>query len=122
VADADRPRGGSGVEFYTRGVGAAELSRVAAPSGQTVATLSIGDRRFFVVDENPAPSNLSPRTLGGTSVRINRVVDDPDTWARRAIGAGATERFPVRGSVVRDASGPGRRSVWPSLARRPAAL
>lgn len=83
------------IDFYVRALGAAELSRLTSPSGQIVAEMSIDDLRFFVVDENPQASNLSPQSLGGTSVRISLIVDDPDAWARRAIDAGATELFPV---------------------------
>jgi PhnB protein len=58
--------------------------------------MSIGEDPFFVVDENPDAFNLSPETLGGTSVRISLIVDDSDASAARAIGAGATEVFAVR--------------------------
>jgi PhnB protein len=50
---------------------------------------------FYVVDENPDAFNLSPEALGGTSVRISLIVDDPDGATVQAIGAGATEVFPV---------------------------
>ena len=58
-------------------------------------------RRFFTnisgatTDENPDAFNVAPRSLGGTTVRINLLVDDPDDVAARAIAAGATEVFPV---------------------------
>ncbi|MBA2370268.1 MAG: hypothetical protein H0V71_01335 [Chloroflexi bacterium] len=51
--------------------------------------------RFFVVEEAPAALNLSPETLGGTSVRLSLIVDDPDAVAERAIAAGATEVLPI---------------------------
>ena len=57
--------------------------------------MSIDGNALLVVDENSAAFNVSPRALGGTSVRLNLVVDDPDAVARRAISAGATEVFPV---------------------------
>ena len=57
--------------------------------------MSIEGVPFFVVDENPPALNLSPESLGGTSVRINLMVDDPDACAAQAIAAGATEVFPV---------------------------
>ncbi len=83
------------VEFYRRAFGAAELSRITTPTGQIVAELAIDDQRFYLVDENPAAFNLSPATLGGTSVRISLIVGDPDAVAARAIAAGATEVFSV---------------------------
>ena len=83
------------IDFYTAGVGAREVSRQTTPTGQIVAQMSIGDSSFFVVDENPRAFNNSPHALGGTTVRLNLLVDDPDAWASRAIEAGATEVFPV---------------------------
>ncbi len=85
----------SAVDFYARAFGAAEVSRSTAPGGRIVAEMTIDGERFFVVDENAEAFNLSPRSLGGTSVRMNVVVDDPDAAARRAVAAGATELFPV---------------------------
>ena len=84
------------IDFYGRAFGATEVRpRVTAPSGQIVAELAIEAQRFFVVDENPAAFNLSPKTLNGTSVRLNLVVDDPDAVAERALAAGATVVFPI---------------------------
>ncbi|TMC72562.1 MAG: VOC family protein, partial [Chloroflexi bacterium] len=56
---------------------------------------SIAGSEFFAVDENPDAFNLSPATLGGTSVRMNLIVDDPDGVMRAAIAAGAKEVFPM---------------------------
>jgi PhnB protein len=83
------------VDFYAQAFGATEREWLATPSGQIVAEMSIGEDVFFVVDENPDAFNLSPETLGGTSVRISLIVDDPDASAARAIRAGATEVFAV---------------------------
>jgi PhnB protein len=83
------------IEFYKKAFGATERSRVTTPRGQIVAEMSIDGNDFLVVDENPEAFNLSPKTLGGTSVRVSLVVDDPDEWAARAIAAGAEEIFPV---------------------------
>jgi Uncharacterized protein conserved in bacteria len=57
--------------------------------------MSLDGLSFFVVDENPDAFNQSPEALGGTTVRINLIVDDPDSCAARAIAAGAVELFPV---------------------------
>jgi len=83
------------IEFYERAFGAQELRRETTPSGQIVAELEINGERFFVVDENPDAFNLSPSTLGGTSVRMNLVVTDADASSQRAVAAGATVIFPV---------------------------
>jgi uncharacterized glyoxalase superfamily protein PhnB len=57
--------------------------------------MSIDGLRFFVVDENPAAFNVSPKALGGTTVRVSLIVDDPDAVAERALAAGAREVFPI---------------------------
>ncbi len=85
----------SAVEFYTNAFGAAEVMRLTNPDGGIVAELAIGDARFLVVDEASETFNLSPQTLGGTSVRISLLVADPDAVASRAVAAGATVIFPV---------------------------
>ena len=83
------------LDFYGRAFGAIEQTRFETPSGQIVAEMTIGDESFFVVDENPDAFNLSPETLGGTSVRISLSVNDPDATAGQAIAEGAVEIFPV---------------------------
>jgi PhnB protein len=83
------------IDFYKRAFGALEISRLTTPGGLIVAELTIDGARFGVVDENPAAFNVSPRSLGGTSVRVSLIVDDPDVVTRRAIDAGATEVFPL---------------------------
>lgn len=57
--------------------------------------MEIDGQSFFVVDENPPALNLSPQALGGTTVRISLVVDDPDAATARALAAGASEVFPL---------------------------
>jgi PhnB protein len=83
------------IDFYRAAFDAVEEERFTAPSGHVVAELSIDGQRFFVVDEYPEAFNLSPESLGGTTVRINLIVDDPDAAAAQATAAGATEIFPV---------------------------
>jgi len=82
------------VDFYKRALGATELSRVENPSG-IVAEMAIDGAEFMVVDEVPEAFNLSPQTLGGTTVRINLLVADPDAVAEQAVAEGATEVFPI---------------------------
>lgn len=82
-------------EFYKKAFGAVERSRQSTPNGQFVIEMSIEGDAFYAVDENPAGFNLSPTTLGGTSVRMSLIVADPDAAADRAVAAGATIVFPV---------------------------
>jgi PhnB protein len=83
------------VEFYRAAFGAVEHARFEAPTGHVVAEMAIDGLRFYVVDENPEAFNLSPKSLDGTTVRINLIVDDPDAAAAQAVRAGATPIFPV---------------------------
>jgi PhnB protein len=89
-------RGGTkAVEFYEKAFGATEVLRHSAPGGAIVAEMAIDGARFFVTDESPVNQNFSPESLGGTSVRIDLLVADPDATQERAIRAGAREIFPV---------------------------
>ena len=81
--------------FYRQAFGAVERTSFTAPTGHVVVEMGLDELRFFVVDENPEALNLSPQSLGGTTVRMNLIVDDPDAAAARAIAEGATEVFPV---------------------------
>jgi PhnB protein len=83
------------IEFYRDAFDAVEQARFTAPTGHVVAEMAIDGLRFFLVDENPEAFNLSPTSLDGTTVRINLIVDDPDGTAAQAVGAGASEIFPV---------------------------
>lgn len=83
------------VAFYQRAFGAREIYRNTYPNGRIVAEMAIGAARFRVADEAPEACNLSPQTLNGTTVRINLLVADPDSVAKRAIESGATEVSPV---------------------------
>ena len=83
------------VEFYKKAFGAVEISRQSTPTGQFIIEMSIGGERFYAVDENPSAFNVSPATLGGTSVRMSLIVDDPDAVANQAVAAGGKVIFPV---------------------------
>jgi len=83
------------VEFYKKAFGATEHSRQSTPTGQFIIEMSIDGERFYAVDENPAAFTVSPATLGGTSVRLSLIVDDPDAVADRAVAAGGKVVFPV---------------------------
>jgi PhnB protein len=83
------------IDFYRNAFNAVEQARFTAPTGHVVAEATINGLPFFVVDENPQAFNLSPKSLDGTTVRINLIVDDPEATAAQAIAAGASEIFPV---------------------------
>ena len=65
------------IAFYHRAFGADEIYRNAYPDGKIVVEMAIEGARFRVADEAPESSNLSPKTLGGTTVRINLLSKTP---------------------------------------------
>jgi PhnB protein len=88
-------KGAKAVEFYKAAFGATEAFRMDDPSGSVVARLAVEGAEFWVADESPEHKNFSPETLGGGTVRIILVVDDPDTAFARAVAAGATAVYEV---------------------------
>jgi len=88
-------RGAQAVDFYKAAFGASELLRVQNDSGEVVARLSVGPAEFWVADESPEHFNFSPESLGGGTVRMVMIVDDPDAAFDRAVAAGATVVWPV---------------------------
>ena len=87
--------GARAVSFYKEAFGAVELYRVEDPGGSVVAQLSVSGADFWVADESPENLNFSPETLGGCSVRMLLIVEDPDALCRQAVAAGATQVTPV---------------------------
>jgi PhnB protein len=83
------------VAFYKAAFGAGELFRIDDESGAVVARLSVGAAEFWVADESPEHLNFSPESLGGGSVRMVMIVEDPDAAFERAVAAGATVVWPV---------------------------
>jgi PhnB protein len=90
-------RGREAVEFYKAALGAVEVYRVGGDehNPSVVSQMSVGDASFWVADESPEHGNFSPETVGGGTVRMLLMVDDPDAAVRRALEAGATEVYPV---------------------------
>jgi len=83
------------IAFYKDAFGAVELHRVDGADGTAVAQLAVSGAEFWVADETPAHLNFSPESLGGCSVRMLLVVEDPDAVCRRAIAGGAKQVVPV---------------------------
>ena len=83
------------IDFYKAAFGAVELYRTVSEEGAIVARLSIDESEFWIADEAPANLNFSPASLGGSTVRMVLVVDDPDEVFQRAVAAGAQGRWPV---------------------------
>jgi PhnB protein len=91
-------RGREAVEWYRLAFGAVEDYRVGGTEGNeaVVSQLSVGDAVFWVADESPAHGNFSPESLGGGTIRMAFLVDDPEAMVARAVAAGAREVVPVR--------------------------
>ena len=85
--------GAAAIEFYQAAFGAVVLSRV--DEGSVVAQLCVDDAIFWLADESPQHLNLSPATVGGSTVRMVLIADDPDSVFNRAIAAGAAVVWPV---------------------------
>jgi PhnB protein len=90
-------RGREAVEFYKAAFGALEIYRVGgtAEHEDVVAQLSLGSGSFWVSGESPPNRNFSPESLGGSTVRLLLVVEDPRSVVERAVALGATEVAPV---------------------------
>jgi PhnB protein len=86
-------RGREAVEFYKTAFGAVEIYRVGgtAEDQSVVSQLSVGEASFWVSDESPPNRNFSPETLGGSTVRLLLVVEDPHSVVERAVALGAAE-------------------------------
>jgi uncharacterized glyoxalase superfamily protein PhnB len=69
-------------DWYKRALGAAELWSLG-----TVIGLEIEGGPFFL--HEPTEGFATPAARGATTVRVEVFVDDPDTFVRRAIEAGA---------------------------------
>jgi PhnB protein len=82
------------IEFYKAAFDARELFRIGDEKS-VVAQLAVGDAEFWVADESPKHLNFSPESLGGGTVRMVMVVEDPDTAFEHAVTAGATIVWPV---------------------------
>lgn len=76
------------MDFYRTAFGAVEVYRVP---GGGVGRVSIDGAEFWVAEESPEHLNFSPESLGGCSVRMLLLVDDPVAVCARAVAAGATE-------------------------------
>ena len=90
-------RGREAIEFYKAAFGAVELYRVGGTDEheEVVAQLAVGDAAFWVADEAPSSKNFSPESLGGSTVKLLLIDEDPHAVVERAIRLGATEVYAV---------------------------
>ncbi len=88
-------RGAQAINFYQAAFGTSVLYRIDGEDGSVVAQLSACGAEFWVADESPEHLNFSPETVGGGTVRMIMVVEDPDASFNRAVAAGAKIVHPV---------------------------
>ena len=86
--------GAKAVDFYKAAFGARELFRLDS-GDSVVAQLDVNGADFWLADESPEHLNFSPESLGGGTVRLVMVVNDPDAAFQRAVSAGAKIVEPV---------------------------
>ena len=86
-------RGREAVEFYKAAFGAVEVHRVGGTDEDesVVSQLTVGDAAVWVADESPENQSFSPETLGGGTVKLLLIDDDPQAVIDRAVGLGATQ-------------------------------
>jgi PhnB protein len=90
-------RGRAAVAFYCAAFDAIELYRVGGTDEHepVVAQLKVGETGFWVSDESPEHGSHSPESIGGSTVRLLLVVEEPGAVVERAVGLGATLHAPV---------------------------
>lgn len=84
------------IEFYKQAFGATELMRLADNTGKVGhAEILIGEAKIMLADEFPELGIVSPQTLGGSPVMIVLDLPDVDSFAAKAVAAGATASRPI---------------------------
>ncbi len=81
--------GNAALEYYKKAFGATELYRLTEETGRVAhAEFKLGNYVIMLAGENKAWGNISPKTLGGTTVRIAVEVADVDAIWESALAAG----------------------------------
>lgn len=94
------------IDFYVRAFGATETLRLAGDGGKIGhAEIRVGDSLLMLADEHPDFGALSPRTIGGSPIKLCLYVEDVDAFFARALTAGAKEVRPVQDQFYGDRSG-----------------
>lgn len=81
--------------FYKAAFNATEAYRMETPDGGLVLKLAVDEAEFWVsgqIDDSGEPLS---ENLGGDTLKMVLIVDDPDTFFSHALKHGATEIFPV---------------------------
>jgi PhnB protein len=98
--------GDAAIEFYKKGFGAEERSRMKSPDGRVAhAELKLGDSVFMLSDEYPEMKCHSPNSIGGSPVSMYVYVEDVDALFDKAVSAGAKVLDPVKDEFWGDRHG-----------------
>jgi PhnB protein len=98
--------GAAAIEFYKQGFGATEKMRLPDPNGKIGhAEVKIGNALVMIADEFPEHGHISPKTLGGSTVKLHMYVEDVDAFFEKAVAAGAKVLIPVADQFYGDRSG-----------------
>jgi PhnB protein len=89
-------RSAAAVDFYIRAFGATPLLRLDNDDGTVLAHLAVGVGNYWVSEESPAHQNFSPESLGGSTLHMVLIVEDPHAVFDQAVAAGASSICPVR--------------------------
>jgi PhnB protein len=93
------------IQFYQRAFGAIELFRLSDAGGKVAhAQMKLGDSLFALAEEH-VDYNISPHTLGNSTVLLHIEVADANAVFDRAVAAGAKVIFPLRDQFYGERSG-----------------
>ncbi len=93
------------IDFYKRAFGAKEVMRIETGGKIGHAQIRIGNSHIMISDEHPEAGALSPKSFGGSPVRIFLYVKNVDSFVGRAVAVGATLKQLVDEKVYGDRSG-----------------
>lgn len=94
------------IEFYKNAFAATEIMRLPMPDGKIGhAEVKIGDATLMLADEAPDAGHQSPKTLGGSTVKLHMYVEDVDAFFERAVAHGAKVLIPPADQFYGDRSG-----------------
>jgi PhnB protein len=82
------------VTFYKNAFDANETYRLETPNG-LVVRLSVHGAEFWVSGGISENNNAEKKIVGGKTVLMILITDDPDALFVKALKAGATEVFPI---------------------------
>lgn len=84
------------LEWYTRALGAKELSRSPMPDGRLMhASMKVGDTIVMMSDEFPGSQTRAPTSVGTTTVTLHIYSKDVDRLWQQALAAGARVAMPL---------------------------